>query len=182
MSDRRRHIVRLCVVAIGLGVGAGAAETESVKTPAMPEKNRQVSQRVSELIRAELPHYELPAADNSEADEAAGAGIMLDDTFHLPTITVREVRKAPPTSTDWLTGYGRLDFALKRFPGTRIGNFFGWNNPWAEARLAEDIAAERHQAMKDLGHSVLLVETPEDLETEKLLKAALMYSGRPAPK
>ena len=74
-----------------------------------------------------------------------------------------------------------MDFALKKFPGTRIGNFFGTNDPWAWARLTEDIEAERHATMKERGRAVLIEDTPEDRENQKLLKAALMYSGRPPP-
>jgi hypothetical protein len=141
-----------------------------------------LSSRVRELIRAELPRYLPPELLEEEPEFDTPIGVMKDDTLHLPTMQVREARKAPTTSTDWLTGHGRTDFALKRFPGTRIGNFFGLNNPWALARLQEDIEAERHAALKETGTRVLLAETAEDRQTRELLAAALMYSGRPRAK
>ena len=182
MSDRRL-IVRLCAGAIWLGVVAGAAESETEKTPAAAADEKS-SRRVSEVIRAELPQYAPPPpAEIASATEAAAAvGEMKDNTLHLPTMTVREFMKLPLTSTDWFTNQGRMDFALKRFPGTRIGNIFGLNNGWAWERLAEDIEAAHHEELKERGLSVLIEGTPEEKETRKLLKAALMYSGRPAPK
>ena len=179
MSDRRRLIVRLGVVAICLGVGTQAAEEEGAASRLPSE--RKLSPRISEVIRSELPRYAAPSAVEVTTELETLAAEMKDDTLHLPKMTVREVVKAPLNSTDWFTNQGRMDYALKRFPGTRIGNIFGLNNGWAWARLAEDIEAERHEAMKEKGRSVLIEATPEDRETKKLLEAALMYSGRPPP-
>jgi hypothetical protein len=161
---------------------AGAAESETAGAPAAAD--HESSPRVSAVIRAELPRYApAPSAENAAVTEPEGAGgEMKGDTLHLPTITVRESMKLPLTSTDWFTSQGRMEFALKQFPGTRIGNIFGLNNDWALARLGENIAASRHDELKDRGLSVLIEGTPEEKETRKLLKSALMYSGRPAPK
>jgi len=182
MSDRRRLIVRLCVMAIWLGAGVGPAGAQSTgqTTPAPAEP--RLSLRAKEVIRAELPRYAPQLPVEVEPEEIFTAAEMKDNTLHLPKMTVRETVKAPVTSTDWLTHRGRMDFALKRFPGTRIGNIFGLNNGWAWARLAEDIEAERHDALKERGRGVLIEDTPEDRENMRLLDAALMYSGRPPPK
>ena len=179
MSDRRRLIVRLGLMVICLGVGARAAEAEGADNP--PAAGAKLSPRISEVIRAELPRYTPPSVTEITSELEPLAGEMKDNTLHLPKMTVREVVKAPLNSTDWFTNQGRMDYALKRFPGTRIGNIFGLNNGWAWARLAEDIEAERHEAMKAKGRSVLIEGTREDRETRKLLEAALMYSGRPPP-
>jgi len=185
MSDRCRLIVRLLGLAtLWLGAEMRAAEAEGAAAAPLPPEHK-LSSRVSEVIRSELPRYVayVPPSEAEIATELeAWATEMKDGTLHLPKMTVREVRKAPVTSTDWFTNHGRMDYALKRFPGTRIGNIFGLNNAWAWARLTEDIEAERHDALKERGRSVLSIEnTAEDQENKKLLDAALMYSGRPAP-
>lgn len=182
MSDRRRLIVRLGAVAIWLGLLAAAGLRAAEGEPTATAPNPHLSSRVRELIRAELPRYLPPALLEDEPAFDTPIGVMRDDTLHLPTMQVREARKAPATSTDWFTGRGRLDFALTRFPGTRIGNFFGTNNPWALARLTEDLEAARHDALKETGSRVLLTESAEDRQTRELLTAALLYSGRPRAK
>lgn len=170
MSDRCRGIVSLLgLLAVLLGTGTTAAGQESASAPASPAEPK-LSPRVSEVIRSELPRY-VSYVPPSEAEIAAEletwTAEMKDDTLHLPKMTVREVVKAPVTSTDWFTNRGRMDYALKRFPGTRIGNIFGLNNPWAWARLTEDIEAERHEALKERGNSVLRIEnTAEDRENK----------------
>jgi len=181
MGACRRLILCLGAVAIWPGFMAGATEANG-ETSAEASANHKLSQHVRELIRAELPRYVPKELLEEEPELDTSVGVMRDDTLHLPTMRVREARKAPPSSTDWLTGHGRTEFALKRYPGTKIGNFFGSNNPWAIARLTEDIEAERHQSLKERARSILIAETAEDRETQKLLEAALMYSGRPPPK
>jgi len=181
MSDRRRLIVRLSVMAIWLGavmVPAGAQSEQATPAPDGP----RLSPRVKQVIRTELPRYAPQLPVEVEPDEIFTGEEMKDNTLYLPKMTVRETVKAPVTSTDWLSARGRMSFALKRFPGTRIGNFFGSNNPWAWARLTEDIEAERHEAWKERGQRLLIEGTAEDRQDQELLAAALMYSGRPRPK
>lgn len=180
MSDSRRLIIRLGGTAVWLilaipGHGQVAEETPApTKTP--------MAQLVSELIRAELPPFEPTPFD--EAEElilAAAEAEMKGGTLHLPTMTVRQQMKAPLQSTDWLTAEGRMDLAQRRYPGTRIGNFFGLNNPWARARLIEDIGAERHDALKERSRRVLLGSEAEVQADRKLAGEALAYGGRPPP-
>lgn len=168
-------------MAIWLGAVVGPARAQSGQAT-LAAAGPKLSPRVKEVIRTELPRYAPQLPVEVEPEEIFTTAEMKDNTLHLPKMTVRETMKAPVTSTDWLSARGRMDFALKRFPGTRIGNIFGLNNPWAWARLTEDIEAERHAALKERGKSVLIADTPEDRENRKLLKAALMYSGRPAAK
>jgi hypothetical protein len=180
MSGNRRLIVHLGGTAVWLILAIrGSAQIgdelrpESAKTP--------MAQLVSELIRAELPPYEPPSAEIEELDPAAVAGEIKEGTLHLPTMTVRQQMKAPLHSTDWLTAQGRMELALRRYPGTRIGNFFGANNPWAWERLTESVEAERHDALKERSRRVLLGSEADVQEDQKLLRAALAYSGRPPP-
>jgi hypothetical protein len=181
MSHRRRLIVGMGGLAVWLALAIRVSGQPGDEPQAVRAKTT-MAQRVSELIRAELPFAEpLPPATEEASLDAAPAELK-DGTLHLPTMTVRQQMKAPLRSTDWLTGQGRMELALKRFPGTRIGNIFGLNNPWAWERLTEGIEAERHAALKERGQRLLIEGTAEDRQDQKLLAAALMYSGRPAPK
>jgi hypothetical protein len=166
-------------ILLGTAVGPAGAQSGQAAPEAVGPK---LSTRVKAVIRTELPRYAPQLPVEVEPAEIFTTAEMKDSTLHLPKMTVRDAMKAPVTSTDWLSPRGRMEFALKRFPGTRLGNFFGLNNPWAWARLTEDIEAERHAALKERGLSVLIADTPEDRENRKLLKAALMYSGRAAAK
>lgn len=181
MSDRRRLIVRFWIMAIWLGGVVVPTQAQREQPTPAPAEAR-LSPRVKQMIRTELPRYAPQLPVEVEPEEIFTGSEMKDNTLHLPKMTVRETMKAPVTSTDWLSARGRMSFALKRFPGTRIGNIFGLNNPWAWARLTEDIEAERHDTLKERGRSVLIEGTVEDREDEKLLAAALMYSGRPRSK
>ena len=181
MSDRRRLIVCLGGLAVWLALTIRADGQSIERIPAAPTK-ASMAQRVSELIRAELPFTEPPVLATEETSADAAPGELKDGTLQLPTMTVRQQMKAPLRSTDWLTAQGRMELALKRFPGTRVGNFFGSNNPWAWERLTEDIEAEHHEALKERGQRLLIEGTAEDRKDEQLLAGALMYSGRPAPK
>lgn len=180
MSDSRRLIVRLGGTVVWLFLALRVAGQTGEETSPLPAKT-PMAQLVSELIRAEFPKYEPQPLELEEPSLVFTTGEMKDGTLHLPTITVRQQMKAPLQSTDWLTGKGRMELAMRRYPGTRLGNFFGTNNPWAQERLTESIEAERHADLKERTHRILLGSEAEVKADEKLVGAALAYSGRPPP-
>ena len=181
MSDSRRLIVRSGGTAVWLILALGLqGQTEEVVPPPPPAKT-PMAQLVGELLRAELPQFEPLPQEIEDFGPVAAAGEMKEGTLHLPTMTVRQQMKAPLQSTDWLTSKGRMELALRRYPGTRIGNFFGANNQWAQARLTESIEAGRHDALKERSQRVLVGSAADVREDQKLVQAALMYSGRPPP-
>jgi hypothetical protein len=174
MSDPRPVRVSALVwpfllMAVSLGAADSASPVTSRRSGASPW--------ITEAVKAKLPKYAPPKEEDASV-ESTGAAEMKDNILHLPTMTVRQSAKTSAEIVNWLTPAGRLGMGLKRYPGTKIGNILGLNNPWALARLREDIEVERKDAIKQRGQAVLIEDTPSDRETAQLLKAALMPINR----
>lgn len=174
MSGPRPVRVSALVLAFLLGARAALAEDPA---PSATPRRFTGSPWITEVLRAKLPKY-TPAKEESASVETSGTAEMKDNVLHLPTMTVRQSAKTSAEIVNWLTPAGRLDLALQRYPGTKVGNILGLNNPWALARLKEDVEAERKGALKDRARAVLIEDTPSDRETARLLKAALMPINR----
>lgn len=86
-----------------------------------------------------LPKYSTvaPVEPVSSPDVSEGPESS-DDILRLPKVIVTR-RKAPPMdSFSWLTPKARLDLALKKQPGLRLGNVAGLNNGIASEMQAEE--------------------------------------------
>lgn len=134
---------------------------------------------IREAIRAGLPRYQPPTADGdvrmTESGEAAEerAGVL-----NLPKVTVEA--KAPPRATeyDFLTPKGRLELAVKRHPGLKVGNLFGLNNGIALAMLQEEIEVEKKSALKEQVERLSIDDGVETRELNRLLREALARPNR----
>lgn len=93
-----------------------------------------------------LPPEATPAAAASfENHEPAPEGVV-----RLPSYDVRERRLPNFKEREILTPTARVDLYLRRHPGLRIGNLFGWNRGIASAMIAEEDAIDRRREMSDL--------------------------------
>ena len=106
--------------------------------------------------------------DPREADTPANGVIR------LPSFLVEESKLRAPSERDMLTPKGRLDLALKRRPGLRIGALGPLKNTfWAKALLDEDFAAERSaEANEILGvgvgrHAPMIFRAPPNIIPQK---------------
>lgn len=117
---------------------------------AVPPRQRPVSRAVADQLA--VATREFAAAANSSTPAAPVAQTETDvprnGIIRLPSYVVREQRLVVPKPRDVLTPQGRLDLALKRHPGLRLGAF-SWlnNNTWADALLEEELGIERQKEM-----------------------------------
>ncbi len=134
---------------------ASAAEpspsTQSLAPP--PPTPRAISPRVAEQLATTAPKYSPPVPTPAQppATELPEGDQPRNRIIRLSPYVVRE--NPPPRfkERDLLTAKGRLDLALRRHPGLRLGAFGPLNNhAWAGAMLAEEFALERRQEMLDL--------------------------------
>ncbi|MEO5959695.1 MAG: hypothetical protein ABIZ49_13850 [Opitutaceae bacterium] len=138
------------------------AETKSTSTisPASPvptpsERPRLISTGTAERLAAVSPKFE-----PSTAMPPAPAGNSAIDTprnqiVRLPDYIVREPRAPSFPERRILTPKGRLEVALKRFPGLRFGNiWFLRNDGIALFMLEEEYRLERMAEMADLASLV----------------------------
>lgn len=165
---RHLRLEALAAFVFLLGVEAGSAEEPA----ASPSPRRAVSW-VTEVLAAELPKYEArPPAVETEATTADEPAVEREGVLNLPTLTVRPVMKESPTDYSFLTAKGRMELALKTYPGLRIGNLLGLNNYIAEAKMVEEQEVRRKTALYHRVEQVLL-DDADSRETRRLLKSAL---------
>ena len=142
-----------------------------------PRSGWRPAAHIREAIAAKLPKYvphQLAAETGPEEEMEVRQGMII-----LPKMMVDDDRlPAPRSDMAWLTPRGRLDRALKQYPGTRIGNILGTNNGWALFRQVEAVEAGRKDVLKERVESVVLDDTAYDRQTLNLLKAALMPINR----
>ncbi len=162
----------LFVLAAALGADlAPAAETSpllkepaSAGTPSLarPTATRAISPQVAELLAAAAPKYSPPEAGPAKPVETAPEETdqPRNRIIRLSPYIVRERRPLELKERDVLTAKGRLDLALQRHPGLRLGSLGPLtNNRWAYAMLEEELALERRKEMLDL--LSLLPDSPD---------------------
>ena len=170
-----RGCARLLVAvipAVCLGVTIRAAEPGGRS----PDANRSQARaaEISAAIRAKLPKYQPnPAQDEVTMTAAEGEAVEKDGVLNLPAVSVQARRPPEMTAYEMLTPKGRLDLALRRRPGLKIGNIFGLNNGIALALLQEDIEKEKRDALKEQVERLSLDEGAETRELKRLLKETI---------
>lgn len=163
-------------------------EVRPVDTPDAPPVSRRPSSWISEVLAAELPKYEPhPPAEPTEVSTADEPAVERDGVLNLPTVTVRPVMKESPADYSFLTAKGRMDLALKTYPGLRVGNLFGLNQGIALYMQMEEQEVRKKAVLFTRVDRVLIDDGPDSRETLRLLKSALgranadwlkYYSGR----
>ncbi len=128
------------------------AEKSSAR-PAMPPRpiSDEVARKLAEAAPKFSPAPAAPANPVTPDGEPVERDRPRNGIIRLPRYLVQESRIPVPTERDVLTEKGRLELALKRHPGLRLGAFGPLNNNvWATALLEEEWGIERQQAMFDL--------------------------------
>jgi hypothetical protein len=132
-------------------------------------KPRAVSPAVANQLSAAVPKFETPpplkpiepGTDLREIDKP------LNTIIRLPSYLV--VEESPPVlkERELLTPTGKLDLALKKFPGLRLGSFWIFRTDGiALALLAEEERLERKREFEDLA-TLMLFTTPAAHATVK---------------
>ena len=120
---------------------------------AKPSTVRAISSQVADLLAAHAPKYTPPepAPAKSPETELPPVDQPRNGIIRLSPYVVRERRPPELKERDLLTAKGKLDLALRRHPGLRLGAFGPLNNhAWAGAMIEEELALERRQEMLDL--------------------------------
>ena len=131
--------------------------------PPPPALARAVSPEVAAKLAATAPKFVPPKSD---ADQPAPDRRELDKPrngiVRLPSYIVQEPKMRDLKERELLTPKGRLDLALKRYPGLRFNPLFflGSNNGIALAMLEEEERLERMKEMADLMDLFRYSETP----------------------
>ena len=150
------------------------AEAPAPAPPAASQP-RTLSPVIVETLTATLPKFAPPApAKLPVGTPSADAGESLDDVLHLQKITVRPVTKEPPAESGWLTNKGRIELAMKLYPGLRFGNIFGLNQGMALALLEDERLARKRAAVADAVEHVTLLDSKEDKRMRHLMEAAVL--------
>ncbi len=166
-----RRLVGVVISTMCLGV-LPAAEAPGPE----PAGNRSPSRsaEIAAAIRVKLPKYQpKPDEDEVTMKESAEAAVERDGVLNLPTVLVQAKRQPPMTEYEMLTPKGRLELALRRRPGLRIGNLFGMNNGVALALLHEDIEREKRERLTEQVERLSLDDGPETRALKALLKDAV---------
>ena len=131
-----------------------------------------ISPEIVKAVDAKLPKYKDVAVQKTP-EAPSDATKDSPDILHLEKLTVRADRQRLPTDYAMLTPNGRMDLALKTYPGVRIGNFFGANNGYATAMQAEQWMVVEKQAVADAVRNSRTDNGPESKRAERLLRNAL---------
>jgi hypothetical protein len=135
-------------IAAKLSVNAPKFSTAKVSTSPAKELPdlREIDKPRNRIIRLPREMVEPRVIPQSEIPLEGSPGVL-----QLPTYVVRENKIPAFKERELLTPQGKLDLALKRRPGLRIGwlPFFS-NAGVALAMLEEDFALERKKEMQDL--------------------------------
>jgi len=140
---------------------------DNADAPATPRR-QGLKPEAAAALKAALPKYNPPPAANpapatAQSDAAEEGVLLLPEHF----VTDEKIRQIP--EYDMLTVKGKIDLALKRHPGLKLGAFAGLNAGIGLAMLAEEEAIQKRQ------RAAALVELSafSRATTDKKLQAAL---------
>jgi hypothetical protein len=129
---------------------------------------RILSPEIVQAVIQKLPKYAPPTPAKTAPEPPGGEGKdSSHDMLHLPKLTVKERPPTRPSDFELLTPKGRLELALKKYPGLRIGNLFGMNNGIALAMQAEERKLEEKAAVTDTVRRSTKDSSPE---SKKLMR------------
>jgi hypothetical protein len=170
----RSRFVSLWVFAAVCGAGPlVAAETTPVlkepapaPSPPSPARPRPVSPAVAAQLSAAVPKFEniapAPAKPAETAPDLRETDKPRNTIVRLPSYVVEEEKAPVFKERELLTPRGRLDLALKRHPGLRLGSFWIFRNDGiALAMLEEEEQLERKKEMQDLLSLLSVAQTKE---------------------
>lgn len=165
----RRFALALVAITVGSGATfaqvaptAPATETTAKSEASAPpaeagSKSRAVSAETSAKIGAGMPKFSPPKPAEAAAPaaapvaEAKEADKPRNTIIRLPRHVVQDRRDPVIKDREILTPKGKLELALKRYPGLRFGSLpFLSNNGIAMLLLEEDLRLERKTEMEDL--------------------------------
>jgi hypothetical protein len=130
-----------------------SVETD-VTAPSASAPSRTVSPALAARLTEKLPKFtpKPGANETSTAPTTATAGrdVPRNAILRLPKYEVREKPIPQFKDSDLLTPKGRLELALKRHPGLKLGPFAFLNNAVGLAMLEEERAAERGREKAEL--------------------------------
>ncbi|HVU36053.1 MAG TPA: hypothetical protein VHE61_21610 [Opitutaceae bacterium] len=147
---------------------------------AAPAAPRPAARAMSATTAA---HFAAVAPKYQPASKAKPAAEPPDETqedrprngiIRLPRYVVAAPKLPPLSQYQMLTPKGKLDLAMKMFPGLHLGPFSLGNNQVALDMLADDAAAERRRQMGDLLGLLPGNDTLLDKEKRTLIQQAMM--------
>ena len=132
-----------------------------------------LSPEIVKAVIEKLPKYAPPGPPkNAPAPLADESKDSSSGVLHLPKVTVKERPPTLPPTFDLLTPKGRLELAFKKYPGLRIGNFFGMNNGIALAMQAEERKLEQKDALTATVRRTTRDNSPESKKLVRLIDDA----------
>lgn len=165
-----RTIRRIETLAACLLLGAQAWAAEAAPVPPVR------SPHIREAIRAGLPKYQPQAAGDDVTMRASSEqAVEKDGTLNLPKVTVEAKSRPRIREYDMLTPKGRMELALKRYPGVRIGNLFGLNSGIALALLKEEVEAEKRRELRATVENIIRVDDVGGRELRRLMQNAIAH-------
>lgn len=131
---------------------APSAETTAPRVRAMsPEVAARLAEKLPKFAPPPTPPAEGSPIVQAPPPESRVADKPLNTIIRLAPYEVFEAKPPAFKERHILTPKGRLDLALKRYPGLNFGNFWIFNNNGiALAMLEEDFAIERKNEMMEL--------------------------------
>lgn len=152
----------------------GGVVARSAGLPDPPVSPRRSPSWFTGVLVAELPKFvPHPPAEAVESTIAAETAVERNGVLSLPIMRVRPVMKESPSDYAFLTAKGRMDLALKTYPGMKIGNILGLNEGIA---MAKQLEAKEVRVKAGLFHRierVLLDDSEDSRETRHMLESAL---------
>lgn len=131
--------------------------------PSRTKSSRVISPEMSARLVATTPKFVPPPEPGSTPPAVAlprEPDRPRNQIIRLPRYIVAEPKLPPMMDRQLWTPKGRLDEALKRRPGLRIGSFFGLNNAVALEMLEGDLWFQRQKEEAELW-SLYRITAPE---------------------
>ena len=151
--------------------GALAGEPAPTQSPRSTDRTPALSVRLTDAVAARLPRYVSNAAEPVAA-ASQGGDDSLEGIMYLPKMTITTAKMPPTTSYDLLTPKGRLELALKKNPGLRLGPLARLNDGIAMAIEREEREARKREELKAQVLSIAIGDAARSAEEVRAMRAA----------
>jgi hypothetical protein len=171
---RLAPLFAFAMTAVTCWSGDAVKAAETGKSPALREP-RPISTETAAKLTAATPKYNPPpqAKPAEQLPDLREIDKPRNTIIRLPPFVVQESKpRNIPTKREVQTEKERREVVLNRYPGLKIGNFFGLNEGWAYVMAWEEERLEKKREYEDMVSLVRLGDPAMHAKVKKEVESA----------
>ena len=153
-------------------VAAEEKSADSLPSVASAPARHRLPPRIIEAVAAKVPKYQAPK-ESEKTSAPSGESEERDGVLYLPNVKVTAAKPLELSEFAWLSPKGRLDLAMKKYPGLRLLPLSKMNGSIALAMQREEREATKRDELKAAVQSVAVFDDAQSRDLMKKMRDAV---------